>query len=77
MQKSILSFQRVASWNITVCQLKSKDKYINNSGCRHLNDICKKNNLFILNSRLGKDKGASNYTFRSTSVIDYTVVSGF
>ena len=53
---------------------KSKDKHINNSGYR-LIDICKNNNLFILNGRFGKDKGIGNYTFRSTSVIDYTIVS--
>jgi hypothetical protein len=34
-------------------------------------DICKCNNLYILNGRVGKDRNKGNFTFRNTSVIDY------
>ena len=33
-------------------------------------DICKNNNLFILNGRCGKDKGVGAFTFKQCSVID-------
>ena len=53
---------------------KSKDKMINNNGYR-LIEICKNNNLTILNGRYGKDKDIGNMTFRNTSVIDYATSS--
>ena len=40
-----------------------------------LSDICKKNDLFILNGRYGKDKHIGLFTFRKTSVIDYILSS--
>ena len=52
----------------------SKDKKSNSIG-NTLLDICKNNNIFILNGRSGKDKGLGNFTFRNTSAIDYTTVS--
>ncbi|MEW8547180.1 MAG: endonuclease/exonuclease/phosphatase family protein, partial [Candidatus Thiodiazotropha sp.] len=54
----------------------SHDKYSNNEG-NFLLDICKTNNLFILNGRCGKDKGIGNFTFRNLSVIDYSIASAF
>ena len=38
-----------------------------------LTDLCKNNNLFIVNGRVGKDKGVGRKTFRETSTIDYTI----
>ena len=53
---------------------KSKDSVVNNEGNRLL-DICKSNNLIILNGRCGQDKETGAYTFKSISVIDYTIAS--
>ena len=50
------------------------DKKKNNSGFR-LIDICKINNLSILNGRYGHDKNTGAMTFRDTSVIDFVLVS--
>lgn len=52
----------------------SKDKSTNNEG-HLLIEICKSNNLFILNGRCGKDKGVGVFTFKHLSVIDYSIVS--
>ena len=52
----------------------SKDRNINNEG-RVLLEICRSNNLFILNGRCGRDKGNGEYTFKQCSVIDYSIVS--
>ena len=52
----------------------SQDNKINNVGYR-LVDICKNNNLYILNGRYGQDKGIGKYTFRDQSVIDYSITS--
>ena len=48
------------------------DTKTNNSGY-WLIDLCKNNNLFIVNGRVGKDKGFGLKTFRNTSTIDYTI----
>ena len=50
------------------------DKKKNNNGFK-LIDICKNNNLTILNGRFGKDKNIGNATFRGISVIDYVISS--
>ena len=50
----------------------SMDTKTNNSGY-WLTDVCKNNNLFIVNGRVGKDKGVGRKTFRDTSTIDYTL----
>ena len=52
----------------------SKDKVLNNEG-KFLLDLCKSNNLFILNGRCGQDKGVGELTFKNVSVIDYSIVS--
>lgn len=52
----------------------SKDTHINNEGNKLL-EICKSNNLLILNGRCGEDKDVGNFTFRNISVIDYSIVS--
>ena len=38
-------------------------------------DICKSNNLVILNGRCGDDKYVGATTFRNCSVIDYSIAS--
>ena len=38
-----------------------------------LTDLCKNNNIFIMNGRFGKNKGVGAATFRDKSVIDYTL----
>lgn len=52
----------------------SKCNKVNSHG-RKLLDICKLNNLFIVNGRFGKDKCIGNFTFRNISVIDYCLAS--
>ena len=52
----------------------SMDKHTKNNGYR-LVEICKNNNLTILNGRFGQDKGIGCMTFRNTSVIDYAISS--
>lgn len=53
-------------------QRSARDIKTNTSGY-WLIDMCKNNNLFITNGRVGKDKGVGHKTFRGTSTIDYTV----
>ena len=60
-------------YNLNLKRL-SKDKKKNNSGFR-LIDMCKNNNLTILNGRYGHDKQIGAMTFRDTSVIDYALAS--
>ena len=50
------------------------DRHTYNIGHK-LVDICKNNNLFILNGRMGHDRSIGNLTFRHTSLIDYTIGS--
>ncbi|MEW8546031.1 MAG: endonuclease/exonuclease/phosphatase family protein [Candidatus Thiodiazotropha sp.] len=50
----------------------SNDTKTNNAGYWLMN-VCKNNNLFIVNGRVGKDKNIGNKTFRDQSVIDYTL----
>ncbi|MEW8548196.1 MAG: reverse transcriptase family protein, partial [Candidatus Thiodiazotropha sp.] len=52
----------------------SQDVKTNNNGYR-LIDICRNNNLFILNGRFGNDKNVGKLTFRDQSLIDYTICS--
>ncbi|MES9882143.1 MAG: reverse transcriptase family protein [Sedimenticola sp.] len=52
----------------------SKDSSTNNLGLKLL-DICKMNNLFILNGRCDTDKGVGAFTFKHISVIDYAISS--
>ena len=52
----------------------TSDKKVNNHGHILLN-LCKASNMFILNGRVGSDKGLVQFTFRQTSVIDYALTS--
>jgi hypothetical protein len=55
-------------------QRVSMDNKTNMHGFR-LIDLCKNNNLFILNGRLSSDKSKGTFTFRNKSVIDYVIAS--
>lgn len=52
----------------------SNDKKTNNIGYKIV-DICKNNNLLILNGRFSQDAEKGKFTFRDQSVIDYTISS--
>ena len=52
----------------------SQDTIVNNEG-NLLLDMCKSNNLFILNGRCDSDMNVGAMTFRGQSVIDYATVS--
>jgi len=52
----------------------SKDNKTNTHGMR-LIELCRNNNLFILNGRSGSDNTVGNFTFRDRSVIDYVISS--
>lgn len=75
--KEMISHYNVASI-LEQCNLSkertSQDKINNNEGNK-LIDICKSNNLFILNGRCGTDRNKGAMTFRNLSVIDYSIVS--
>ena len=53
---------------------KSQDKKTNSQGYK-LAELCKNNNLAVLNGRTGKDSGIGKMTFRNMSVIDYIVAT--
>jgi len=46
-----------------------------NSNGLALVDICRNNNLFILNGRMGTDKDTGQFTYRNSSVIDYAIAT--
>ena len=52
----------------------SQDRQVNNNGYKLL-ELCKNNNLFIANGRIGRDKLVGRHSFRNVSVIDYTIAS--
>ncbi|MCG8034442.1 MAG: reverse transcriptase family protein [Candidatus Thiodiazotropha taylori] len=52
----------------------SKDAKKNNHGFKII-ELCKNNNLAILNGRFGEDKNVGKMTFRGLSVIDYVITS--
>ena len=52
----------------------SLDKNVNNFGYCLL-DLCKSQNILIVNGRVGEDKGVGKLTCKNTSVVDYVVAS--
>ena len=52
----------------------NKDSLVNNDG-NFLLDICKSNNIFILNGRCGHDRDLGSFTFKNISTIDYSLSS--
>ena len=67
------SVSKLDSYNIPKDR-KSMDKHTNNIGYK-LIDICKNNNMFLCNGRIGNDKHHGKLTFKKVSVIDYTISS--
>ena len=55
-------------------QRRSRDPVLNHEG-KVLLDVCKANNLIILNGRCGSDKSSGELTFRNISVIDYSITT--
>ena len=49
---------------------KSADNTTNTYG-RHLLELCKNNNLFILNGKIGQDRLLPRVTFKDRSTVDY------
>ena len=50
----------------------SCDNVVNTNGSK-LIEICRGNNLFIVNGRLGTDRDVGHFTYRNTPLIDYTI----
>jgi hypothetical protein len=61
------------SLNIPVGRI-NKDSVKNHYGSRLL-DLCKGNDLFIINGRIGNDKGIGKLTCKNSSVVDYVISS--
>ena len=53
---------------------KSRDERKNNFG-NQLLDMCKYNDLFICNGRMGDDKNTGEFTCKNVSVVDYVIGS--
>ena len=53
---------------------RSSDIKVNNSG-HQLLEMCKLNNMYIVNGRIGKDKSQDETACKEISVIGYTVTS--
>jgi hypothetical protein len=53
---------------------KSMDNRKNNFGNRLL-ELCRCNNIFICNGRIGGAKGISKFTSKNASVVDYAICS--
>lgn len=75
-EETLLFYDCINSIQSDNCNInrKSKDPKTNNTGYK-LIDICKNNNLFILNGRTGRDKNMGKLTFRNQSLIDYTLAT--
>ena len=58
---------------IPICR-KSLDSKSNTSGHR-LIELCKNNNLLILNGRVGEDQNIGNFTTTRNFVVDYIIMS--
>ena len=67
------NYGKLSQYNIPITRSFKCNK-IDHIGYKFL-DICKNNNLFIANGRIGNDKSSGNFTFRGTTVIDYTICS--
>jgi hypothetical protein len=52
----------------------NEDKVINQY-VRKLLDVCKYNDVFILNGRIGEDKDIGKFTCKNVGVVDYIIAS--
>ena len=66
-------FKIIENLNIQLYR-ESKDTKTNARGYT-LIDICRSNDLFILNGRYGEDKNVGQFTLRDKSVIDYVMAT--
>ena len=75
-EESLRHFNKSDIFSLSFLSQKraNQDTAFNKQGESLLN-ICKSNNLLILNGRCHKDKGIGKYTFRDISVIDYAISS--
>ncbi|VDI69937.1 Hypothetical predicted protein [Mytilus galloprovincialis] len=68
-----VSLNTLASSNINILR-KSMDKKKNNFGNIFLH-LCRANNLFMCNGRIGDDKDKGQFTCKNVSVVDYVIGS--
>ena len=73
VQASLDKYKILENLSINL-QRKSQDSKLNTNGYKLL-DICKNNNLFILNGRLSADSDVGRFRFREKSVIGYVIAS--
>ena len=52
----------------------SQDTVVNANGQKFI-EMCRGNNIFIANGRIGEDKDVGQFTYRGTSLIDYTLAT--
>ena len=52
----------------------SQDTLVNANG-QKFKEMCMGNNIFIANGRIGEDKDVGQFTYRGTSLIDYTLAT--
>ncbi|XP_071107207.1 uncharacterized protein [Haliotis cracherodii] len=73
---NLSNLSNVRSWvdNSVNLDKISMDTETNCNGYKLL-DFCKNNGLYIVNGRLGKDKGIGKLTCRNASVVDYCIAS--
>jgi hypothetical protein len=65
--------QMLEELNVEILR-KSMDNRKNNFGNRLL-ELCRCNNIFICNGRIGDDKGIGKFTSKNASVVDYAICS--
>ena len=70
----LFDFEKLQLQNIPLRRVSECTCTPNNYGYKLLN-FCKKLNLYIANSRVGVDKGIGKKTCKSTSVVDYLLLS--
>lgn len=70
----LYDFQELTQNNISLQRVSKCACRPNNYGNRLL-EMCKKNNIYIANSRIGLDKDKGEKTCNDSSVVDYLIVS--
>jgi hypothetical protein len=67
------SYSILENLGVPLCR-NSLDTRTNSHGLM-LIELCRNNNLFIVNGRFGNDANTGKFTFRDRSAIDYLIVS--